>query len=77
MNDNCYKIEEVSEEELEMYFNFLDNLQKEGSINMFGAGPVLREAFDLPNKIIARAIVMKWQETYEGRHPDIEEEDYE
>ena len=46
-------------------FEFLDGLRDGGSINMFGAAPVLAEEFDLPIKE-ARSILSEWQRTFDG-----------
>jgi hypothetical protein len=37
----------MSTNENQFIFDFLDNLREQGSINMFGAAPVLREVFGL------------------------------
>ena len=45
-------------------FDFLEDLKESGQINMFGAGPVLQEAFGL-NKYEAREILADWMKSYE------------
>lgn len=57
----------MSVEDMDTYFAFLDNLRESGSINMFGAAPVLAEMYEL-NKTEARHIVMRWMETFSERH---------
>jgi len=47
-------------------FEFLDELRLGGSVNMFGAAPVLAEEFDLP-VAEARAILTEWQRTFDGK----------
>ena len=42
--------------------NFLEELRESGDINMYGAGPVLMEAFDL-NKREAREALIEWMES--------------
>lgn len=45
-------------------FDFLEDLKESGQINMFGAAPVLQEAFGL-NKYEAREILADWMKSYE------------
>tara|TARA_S200002703_G_scaffold101698_1_gene88128 strand:+ start:2443 stop:2616 length:174 start_codon:yes stop_codon:yes gene_type:complete len=47
------------ENENEGVFDFLDNLRDDGSINMFGAAPVLQEVFDM-TKAEARQVLNEW-----------------
>jgi hypothetical protein len=49
------------------HFRFLDQLQLDGSINMFGAATPLAEMFDLPTRE-ARAVLQKWMDTWSARH---------
>jgi hypothetical protein len=42
--------------------NFLEELRESGDINMYGAGPVLMEAFDL-NKREAREALIGWMKS--------------
>lgn len=49
--------------------NFLDGMREEGQINMFGAGPYVRQAFDLTKKQ-ARKVMVYWMETFHERHPE-------
>ena len=44
-------------------FNFLDDLREDGSINMFGAAPVLVEVFGL-GKHEARAVLSDWMKNF-------------
>ena len=50
----------------EMLFKFLDDLRESGSVNMFGAGPVLQEVFGL-KRLEARMIVKDWMESFSER----------
>lgn len=56
-------------EKYEEYFSFLDDLRESGSINMFGAGPYLREEFNL-SKNESYEILADWQITFEARMLD-------
>ncbi len=47
-----------------IYFMFLDDIQKSGKINMFGAPRVLREMFDL-DKQESFKIVEEWMKSKE------------
>jgi hypothetical protein len=51
----------IPDEPIENYFNVLDDLRESGSINMFGAGKYLEEAFGL-DKDKAQEILVKWME---------------
>ena len=50
----------------EILFNFLDDLRESGSVNMFGAGPVLQEVFGL-ERLEARMVVKDWMESFSER----------
>ncbi len=52
----------------EIVFEFLDELRKGGSINMFGAAPYVQEVFDCDRRE-ARDLVLEWMETFSERHP--------
>ena len=45
-------------------FEFLNELRESGTINMFGAGPILAFEFGLDNNE-ARSILREWMESYE------------
>lgn len=45
---------------------FLDSIRASGHINMFGAGSVLQQAFDL-NRYEARDMLKVWMQTFESR----------
>ena len=47
---------------------YLDALRESGVTNMFGAGPYLREAFDL-DRAEALEVLAYWMESFEERHP--------
>jgi hypothetical protein len=48
-------------------FAFLDNIRESGSINMFGAAPVLQEVFGLDRRE-AKDILLEWMDTFAERH---------
>lgn len=50
------------------HLKFLDNLRETGAVNMFGAAPELRRAYDMSIKD-ARAILYYWMDSYDERHP--------
>jgi hypothetical protein len=45
------------------YFSFLDRLRASGTVNMFGAAPVLQEFFDL-SRADARKILLEWMKQF-------------
>ena len=52
------------DEDLAMYFDFLENLRESGVTNMFGAVPYLMDEF-LIDKSEALDILGRWMETYQ------------
>jgi hypothetical protein len=48
-------------------FAFLDNVRESGSINMFGAAPVLQEVFGLDRRD-ARDMLLEWMDTFAERN---------
>lgn len=54
---------EISKDEKERIFNYLEDLRESGQTNMFGAAPYIAEAFDL-NKYQAREILSEWMNSY-------------
>lgn len=48
-------------------FAFLDNVRESGSINMFGAAPVLQEVFGLDRRE-ARDMLLEWMDTFAERN---------
>lgn len=60
--------EKQYEERKEEIFQFLDNLRESGGINMFGAAPVVQDAYGLTRNE-ARSYVTDWMRTYSERHP--------
>ena len=50
---------EISNDEKENIFDYLEDLRDSGQINMFGASPYIVEAFGL-NKYQAREILSEW-----------------
>lgn len=53
---------------MEDYFKFLDTLRESGITNMFGAAPILQEAFPELDRYSSRDVVIKWMETFSERH---------
>jgi len=49
-----------------MVNSFLDSLRASGSVNMFGAGQYIEEAFGL-KKHEARKMLVVWMETFNDR----------
>ena len=56
-----YKIETEKK-----YFEYLDDLRKRGTTNMYGAGVFLEEAFGL-SRPEARSILTRWMRTFEKK----------
>ena len=56
---------EISNDEKENIFNYLEDLRDSGQINMFGAAPYVAEAFGI-NKYQAREILSEWMNNYES-----------
>ena len=54
-NLNSYSYEEV--------YTFLDNLRESGIVNMFGAGPYVKDAFNLSGPE-ARKLLTGWMQAY-------------
>ena len=57
-----FKKQYLTEDNSDMYYQFLDNLRDKGTTNMFGASPYLQQAFDLEKKE-ARQILAKWMQS--------------
>lgn len=55
---------DVTEEEM---FEWLDSLQEEGSVNMWGAAIPLMEKFSM-SIIRARGVLHRWMHSYDQRH---------
>lgn len=54
---------------MDEYFEFLNDLRDYGVCNMFGAGPLLAEAFSL-DKYKAKEILILWMESYSAGQPE-------
>ena len=52
----------------EKHLEYLDDLRESGITNMFGAGPYVKDAFNLTS-IEASKILSYWMETFSDRHP--------
>lgn len=57
-----------TEEKLEEYLEFLDDLRESGVTNMFGAGTYIREAFDIARNE-SNKILTYWMHTFSERNP--------
>jgi hypothetical protein len=53
----------ASNPDWQIYYDFLDNLREEETVNMFGARPYLAEAFDL-DKQESRDILSAWMKEF-------------
>ena len=47
-----------------IFFEFLNDLRESGQINMFGAAPVLADAFGM-SKSQARGVLSAWMQSFE------------
>ena len=56
-------IKEISEKEMEKYFEYLVELRDSGVTNMFGARPYLMAAFDLDAKT-ASHVLTQWIKSF-------------
>lgn len=54
--------------ELDMIFEYLDDLRESGVVNMYGAGEYLQRDWDL-NRTEARTVLGQWMDTFSERHP--------
>ena len=50
-------------QQVEQYFDYLDDLRDSGVTNMYGATPYLQREFDF-NKQDARTVLKAWMESY-------------
>jgi len=55
------------EEDMEIYFKYLDQLRVSGVTNMFGAGPYVQREFGVDRKE-AKRIVLSWMRSFSDRH---------
>ena len=56
-------MENISKEEMQEYYDYLDELRESGITNMFGAAPYLADEFGV-DKRQARSILSSWMENY-------------
>ena len=61
----------MDEHQEEKVFQYLDGLRESGSINMFGAVPLIVSAFCIPRQE-ASSVLIKWMETFDQRHREQE-----
>lgn len=59
--------------QLTMAFGFLDEVREDGSINMFGAAPVLAQMYGIP-KHDAREILTLWMDSFSEEEADVRAE---
>jgi len=57
----------LSREQVHEMFLWLDDLRESGMVNMFGAYPLLAEAFGIEPSV-ARQVWTAWTETFAARH---------
>ena len=62
----------LSAEQVHEMFQWLDDLRASGMVNMFGAPPLLAEAFTL-DAPVARTVWAAWSKTFAMRHGDPKE----
>ena len=60
-------IDALSSEQVHEMFIWLDDLRGSGLVNMFGAAPLLAEAFVL-DAPVARKVWAAWSKTFPMRH---------
>lgn len=60
---------EFSEEEMEEFFVYLDELRESGDTNMYGAGSYLEDEFSM-NRKTASYVLKQWMDTFSERHPE-------
>ena len=58
---------ELTEDLKEQVFRFLDVTRESGSMNMFGSGPVVQEAFGV-DRHQSKELVLEWMKTFAQRH---------
>ena len=58
---------ELTPEFKKQVFRFLDVTRESGSMNMFGSGPVVQEAFGV-DRHQAKELVLEWMKTFAQRH---------
>lgn len=59
---------DLSPEECQGCFIYLDALRESGDTNMFGAGQYLQREFGF-SRYTAKDILLTWMKTYAERHP--------
>jgi len=58
----------ITEEQREEYYDYLDALRESNVTNMFGATPYLKKKFKLKEDI-ARTVLTDWMHSFSNRHP--------
>jgi hypothetical protein len=59
---------EISAEDREDVFYFLDDLRDSGVTNMFGAVPYIQDEFGY-DRTTSKSLLSEWMKTYDVRHP--------
>ena len=59
----------ITEDQHEKYYVYLDNLRESGITNMYGAVPYLKKAFKIKEDI-ATTILSNWMRSFPTRHPE-------
>lgn len=59
---------------MDQYFNYLDDLRKQGIVNPFNAASYLKSSYTSLTEDEARNIAVKWAATYSERNPILLEE---
>lgn len=49
------------------FYQYLDELRRSGTTNMFGARPYLIDEFDMDDKELAGSILLDWMHTFSAR----------
>lgn len=59
----------ITEEQREEYYVYLDGLRESGVTNMFGASPYLEKKFKLKYNV-ANTVLTDWMNSFSKRHPE-------
>jgi hypothetical protein len=68
MNTTTEKPDVCTDDELQEYLQYLDELRESGVTNMFGASQWLEDAFDI-QRSTAKPVLLYWMATFSERHP--------
>lgn len=56
-------MENLTEEQIQEAYNFLDDLRESGATNMFGAGPYIEATLGY-SKRVSRELLISWMKQY-------------